>query len=101
VKRIVPTRESKTLPYYAILCLFTGAAIFLASGLRDQRLGSVIAAIGFVVYGVSTWRDPVVFRTTLPEALRRTPTKAPLERGLDFIAVFAVASGLLLNWATS
>ena len=101
MKRTLPIREAKTLPAYAIFCLLTGAAIFIASGLRDESLGSVIAGLGFLIYGVSTYRDPVVFRTTLVEALRRTPTKGPIERGLDFIALMAVASGLLLNWASS
>ena len=101
MKRTLPIRESKTLPVYAILCLWTGAAIFIASGLRDESLGSVIAGLGFLVYGVSTYRDPVVFRTTLVEALRRPPSKGPIERGLDFIALITVASGLLLNWSQS
>lgn len=101
MKRTLPIRESKTLPAYAILCLCTGAAIFIASGLRDESLGSVIAGIGFLVYGVSTYRDPVVFRTPLVEALRRAPTKGPIERGLDLIALLSVASGLLLRWALS
>jgi hypothetical protein len=101
MKRAVPIRESKTLPVYAILCLWTGAAIFIATGLRDESLGSVIAGIGFLIYGVSTYRDPVVFSTPLVEALRRTPTKGPIERGLDLVALFAVASGLLLNWSLS
>jgi len=101
MKRTLPIRESKTLPVYAILSLWTGAAIFIAAGLRDESLGSVIAGIGFLVYGVSTYRDPVVFRTTLLEALRRTPTKRPIERGLDLIALLAVASGVLLNWSSS
>jgi hypothetical protein len=101
MKPAPPIRESKTLPVYAILCLWTGAAIFIASGLRDETLGSVVAGIGFLVYGVSTYRDPVVFRTPLVEALRRTPVKGPIERGLDFIALMAVASGLLLNWSSA
>jgi hypothetical protein len=101
MKRAVPIRESKTLPGYAILCLWTGAAIFIATGLRDESLGSVIAGVGFLIYGVSTYRDPVVFRTPLVEALRRAPTKGPIERGLDFIALMAVATGLLLNWSLS
>jgi hypothetical protein len=101
MKQAQPIRESKTLPLYAILCLWTGAGIFIASGLRDQALGSVVAGIGFLIYGASTYRDPVVFRTPLIEALRRTPVKGPIERGLDFIALMAVAGGLLLNWASS
>jgi hypothetical protein len=99
MKRTLPIRESQTLPAYVLLSLFTGAAIFIASGLRDESLGSVIAGIGFLIYGVSTYRDPVVFRTTLVEALRRTPTKGPIERGLDLIAIVTVASGLLLRWS--
>jgi hypothetical protein len=99
MKRTLPIRESQTLPANVLLCLFTGAAIFIASGLRDESLGSVIAGIGFLIYGVSTYRDPVVFRTTLVEALRRTPTKGPIERGLDLIAIVTVASGLLLRWS--
>jgi hypothetical protein len=101
MKRAAPSRESKTLPVYAILCLWTGAAIFIATGLRDESLGSVIAGIGFLLYGVSTYRDPVVFSTPLVEALRRAPVKGPIERGLDLIALFTVASGLLLNWSLS
>lgn len=97
--RSLPIRESKTLPAYVIFCLCTGAAIFIASGLRDESLGSVIAGIGFLIYGVSTYRDPVVFRTPLVEALRHAPTKGPIERGLDLIALLAVASGLVLNWS--
>jgi hypothetical protein len=101
MKRTLPIRESKILPVYVIMCLWTGAAIFIASGLRDESLGSVIAGIGFLIYGASTYRDPVVFRTSLVEALRRTPSKGPIERGLDLIALVSVASGLLLNWATT
>ncbi len=101
MKRALPIRESKTLPMYAILCLCTGAAIFIVSGWRDESLGSVMAGIGFAIYAVSTYRDPVVFRTPLVEALRRTPTKGPIERGLDLIALLTVASGLLLNWSVS
>ena len=99
MKRTSPIRESKTLPVYVILCLVTGAAIFISSGLRDESLGNVIAGLGFAIYAWSTYRDPVVFRTPLLEALRRTPTKGPVENGLDFIALMAVASGLLMSWA--
>jgi hypothetical protein len=101
MKRVVPIRASKTLPVYAILCLCAGAAIFISTGLRDESLGSVIAGIGFLVYGVSTYRDPVVFSTPLVEAMRRAPAKGPIEHGLDLIALLAVASGLLLNWSLS
>jgi hypothetical protein len=99
MKRPLPVRESKTLHVYTVLCLVTGAAIFIASGLRDESLGSAIAGVGFLVYAWSTYRDPVVFKTPLLEALRRAPVKGPIERGLDLIALLAVSSGLLLRWA--
>jgi hypothetical protein len=100
MKRVPPTRESATLPLYAIGCLFTGAAIFVAAGLRDSSLGAVIAGIGFALYGVSTYRDPVVFRRPLIASLAHAPAKRPLERGLDLIAIVAVAAGLLVLWAS-
>jgi hypothetical protein len=92
-------RESNVLPFYAIGCLWVGAAIFIAAGLRDASLGAVIAGLGFAIYGISTYRDPVVFRTPLLEALERPPIKGPVERGLDLIAIVAIACGLLvLGW---
>jgi len=98
MKRAPPVRESGTLPLYVIGCLWVGAAIFIAAGLRDASLGAVIAGIGFAVYGFSTWRDPVVFRTPLLAALERPPVKSPVERGLDLIAIVAIACGLLVLW---
>src|SRR5262249_39704413 len=96
MKRAPRVRESHVLPFYVIGCLWTGAAIFIAAGLRDASLGAVIAGIGFALYGVSVYRDPVVFRTPLLAALARPPTKSPIERGLDLIAIAAVACGLLV-----
>ena len=101
MKRAPGARESSTLPFYAIGCLWVGAAFFIAAGLRDASLGAVVAGIGFAVYGFSTYRDPVVFRRPLLTALEHPPIKGPVERGLDFIALIAVASGLLLNWSQS
>jgi hypothetical protein len=98
MKRATRVRESGTLPLYAIGCLGAGAAIFIAAGLRDASLGAVIAGIGFAVYAVSTYRDPVVFRRPLLAALERPPIKGPVERGLDFIAIVAIACGLLVLW---
>jgi hypothetical protein len=83
---------------YVLGCLWTGAAIFIAAGLRDASLGAVIAGIGFAVYGVSTYRDPVVFRRPLLDAISRPPVKRPIERGLDVIAIVAIACGLLVVW---
>jgi hypothetical protein len=91
-------RESNILPLYAIGCLWAGAAIFVAAGLRDASLGAVIAGIGFAVYGVSTYRDPIVFRTRLIAALESPPVKGLVERGLDLIAIVAIACGLLMLW---
>ena len=91
-------RESSTFPFYAIGCLWVGAAIFIATGLRDASLGAVIAGIGFAVYGFSTYRDPVVFSRPLLMALERAPVKGPVERGLDFIAIVAIACGLVVLW---
>jgi len=98
MRRVPRARESSSLPFYAIGCLWAGAAIFIAAGLRDASLGAVIAGIGFAVYGLSTYRDPVVFRRPLLAALVRPPIKGPIERGLDFIAIFAIASGLIVFW---
>ncbi len=89
-------RESKVLPVYVIACLWVGAAIFIAAGLRDASLGAVIAGIGFALYGISACRDPVVFRTPLLAALEQPPLKGPVERGLDVIAIVAIACGLLV-----
>ena len=96
MRRAPRVRESNVLPSYAIGCLWVGAAIFIAAGLRDASVGAVIAGIGFAVYGVSTYRDPVVFRRPLLAALERPPVKGPVERGLDFIAIVAIACGLLV-----
>lgn len=98
MKRSPRVRESKSLPLYVLGCLWTGAAIFIAAGLRDASLGAVIAGIGFAVYGVSTYRDPVVFRRPLLDAISRPPVKRPIERGLDVIAIVAIACGLLVVW---
>jgi hypothetical protein len=98
MKRAPQVRESSTLPFYAIGCLWSGAAIFIATGWRDSSLGAVIAGIGFAVFGVSAYRDPVVFRLPLLVALERRPTKGPIERGLDLIAIVAIACGLLVLW---
>jgi hypothetical protein len=98
MKRAARVRESGTLPFYTIGCLWVGAAIFIAAGLRDASLGAVIAGIGFAAYGFSTYRDPVVFRRPLLTALARAPTKGPVERGLDFIGIVAIACGLLVLW---
>ena len=98
MKRAPRARESSTLPSYVIGCLWVGAAIFIAAGLRDASLGAVIAGIGFAVYGISTYRDPVVFRTPLLAALERQPFKRPVERGLDLIAIVAIACGLVVLW---
>ena len=93
-------RESNVLPLYAIGCLWAAAAIFIAAGLRDASLGAVIAGIGFAVHGVSTFRDPVVFRRPLLVTLEHPPVKGAIERGLDLIAIVAIACGLLvLGWA--
>jgi len=89
-------RESSSVPFYAIGCLWAGAAIFIAAGLRDASLGAVIAGIGFAVYWFSTYRDPVLFRRPLLAALARPPIKGPIERGLDFIAIVAIACGMLV-----
>jgi hypothetical protein len=95
--RLAPqVRESEVLPVYAIGCLWVGAAIFIAAGLRDASLGAVIAGIGFALYGVSAYRDPVVFRRPLLAALERPSVKGPVERGLDVIAIVAIACGLLV-----
>ncbi len=91
-------RESGTLPFYAVGCLWVGAAIFIATGLRDASLGAVIAGIGFAVYGVSAYRDPVAFRRPLLAAFEHPPAKGSVERGLDFIAIVAIACGLLVLW---
>jgi len=93
------SRQSNTLPWFALGCLLSGAAIFIGTGLRDESLGSVIAGMGFALYGISIYRDPVVFRTPLLEALRRAPTKGPMELGFDVIALLLVTSGLLLRWS--
>jgi len=98
VKHAPRIRDSGALPVYAIACLWAGAAIFIAAGLRDASLGTVIAGIGFAVYGFSTYRDPIVFRRPLLVALRHPPIKGPVERGLDFIAIIAIACGLLVLW---
>jgi len=98
MKRAPQARESSSLPLYAIGCLWVGAAIFIAAGLRDASLGAVIAGIGFAVYGLSTYHDPVVFRRPLLAALERAPIKGPVERGLDVIAIVAIACGLLVLW---
>ena len=98
MKRAPQTRESSSLPFYAIGCLGVGAAIFIATGLRDASVGAVIAGIGFAVYGVSTYRDPIVFRQTLIATLERPPVKGPVERGLDLIATVVTACGLLVLW---
>jgi hypothetical protein len=98
MRRAPQVRESNVLPFYAIGCLCVGAAIFIAAGLRDASLGAVIAGIGFAVYGVSTYRDPVFFRTPLLAALERPPVKGPVERGLDLIAIVAIACGILVLW---
>jgi hypothetical protein len=99
MKRAPRARESGTLHFYLLGCLWTGAAIFIAAGLRDASLGAVIAGLGFAVYGVSMYRDPVVFSRPLLEALERSPSKGPIERGLDLIAIVAIAYGLLVLWA--
>jgi hypothetical protein len=96
MKRVPRVRESNTLPLYAIGCLWAAAAIFIAVGLRDTSLGAVIAGIGFAVYGYSTYRDPVAFSTPLLTALERPPLKGTVERGLDFIAIVAIACGMLV-----
>jgi hypothetical protein len=98
MKRAPQVRESSTIPFYVIGCLWAGAAIFVAAGLRDASLGAVIAGIGFAVYGFSTYRDPVVFSTPLHAALERAAIKGPIERGLDVIAIVAIACGLLVMW---
>jgi hypothetical protein len=89
-------RESNIFPFYVIGCLWVGAAIFVAAGLRDASLGAVIAGIGFALYGISAYRDPVVFRRPLLAALEQPPIKGPVERGLDLIAIVAIACGLLV-----
>lgn len=100
MSRVLSSRESKTLPWFVIGCLVCGAAIFIATGLRDESLGAVLAGIGFAVYAVSTYRDPVVFRMPLPEALRvAAAAKGPLEQGLDLIAALLVAGGFVLRWS--
>jgi hypothetical protein len=91
-------RESDVLPFYAIGCLWVGAAIFSAAGLRDASLGAVIVGVGFAIYGVSAYREPVVFRTPLLAALEHPLTKGPVERGLDLIAIVAIACGLVVLW---
>jgi hypothetical protein len=73
--------ESKVLPFYAIGCFWVGAAIFIAAGLRDASLGAAIAGIGFAVYGVSTYRDPVVFRRPLLAALEPGRSRARSSAG--------------------
>jgi len=99
MQRAPRIRESGALSFYVLGCLWTGAAIFVAAGLREASLGAVIAGLGFAVYGVSTYRDPVVFQRPLRDALARPPTKGPIERGLDLIALVAIACGLLvLSW---
>jgi hypothetical protein len=99
MSRSPPSRQSNALPWFVLGCVLSGAAIFIATGLRDDSLGSVIAGIGFVVYGISTYRDPVVFRTPLVEALRRAPVKGLVEQGLDVIALLLVTGGFLLRWS--
>jgi hypothetical protein len=101
MSRFPPSRESKTLPWFVVACLLCAAALFIATGLRDESLGAVLAGVGFAVYGISTYRDPVVFRTPLLVTLRVAPVKSPFEQGLDLIALSLVASGLLLRWTTS
>ena len=96
MKRALRAGESGSLPFYVIGCLSVGAAIFIATGLRNASLGAVIAGIGFAVYAVSTYRDPVVFRRPLLSALERAPTKGPVELGLDLIALVTIAGGLLV-----
>jgi hypothetical protein len=98
MKRPPEARESTVLPLYAIGCLWVGAAIFIAAGLRDASVGAVIAGIGFAVYGVSTYRDPILFSRPLLATLERPPVKPLVERGLDLIAIVAIASGLLVLW---
>jgi hypothetical protein len=98
LKRAPQVRDSVFLPLYAIGCLWVGAAVFIAAGLRDASLGAVIAGIGFALYGVSAYRDPVVYRRPLLAALDRPPVKGPVERGLDLIAIVAIACGLLVLW---
>ena len=99
MKHAPRVRESSPLPFYVVGCLWAGAAIFIAAGLRDASLGAVIAGIGFAAYGFSTYRDPVVFNRPLLSALAHAPSKAPIERGLDFIAIVTIACGLvLLRW---
>lgn len=99
MRRALRNRESTALHFYVIGCLWAGAAIFIAAGLRDASLGAVIAGIGFAIYAVSTYRDPVVFRRPLLAALERPPIKGPIERGLDLIAIAAIACGLLVLWS--
>jgi hypothetical protein len=98
MKRAPRSRESTPLHFYAIGCLSAGAAIFIATGLRDASLGAVIAGIGFAIYAVSTYRDPVVFARPLLAALERPPIKGPVELGLDLIAIVAIACGLVVLW---
>ena len=100
MSRVPRPRESKTLPSFVLGCLACGAAIFVATGLRAESLGAVLAGLGFAVYALSTYRDPVVFRTPLLQALRVAPVKATLEQGLDLIAALLVAFGLLLSWSS-
>ncbi len=90
--------ESRSLPFYVIGCLWVGAAIFIASGLRDASVGAVVAGIGFALYGISAYRNPVVFRKPLLAALERPPIKGPIEHGLDLIAIVAIACGLVVLW---
>jgi hypothetical protein len=99
MSRLPPSRKSKTLPWFAVGCVLCGAAIFIATGIRDESLGTVLAGIGFAIYGLSAYLDPVVFETPLLDALRRAPVKAPLEQGLDLISALLVAGGLLLRWS--
>lgn len=98
MKRAPRTRESSSIPYYAIGCLGVGGAIFIAAGLRDGSVGAVIAGIGFAVYAFSTYLDPVVFSRTLLSAVERPPVKGPFELGLDLMAILAIACGLLVLW---
>jgi len=98
VKRLPQARESNVLPLYVVGCLWVSAAIFIAAGLRDASVGAVIAGIGFAVYGISTYRDPAVFGRPLLAALDRPALKGPVERGLDLIAIVAIACGLLVLW---
>ena len=98
MKRAPQARQSSTLPFYAVGCLWAGAAIFIATGLREASLGAVIAGIGFAVYGFSTYRDPVVFARPLLAALEHAPSKGPIGHGLDLIAVLAIACGAILLW---